>query len=375
MMFFLSDEMPFSFDELLLFGAASGGKAIEDTATGNPLVFLTDLARPLKSLSIPFTPIQQGTGDPSPSNIRPIVPWDGLTVKHGGKNLLNVASENVDRASGTYTYTDGAIHIEVVGAGNSDYVAFKQKIPAGTYTLSCSASGGVGYANLLLDIPVSGWEYVGYYGGYVKAAKTGVLTIAANSDFHIGIIVKTGTAGIEGTIEAIQLEAGNTATAYEPYVPITETDIPFPSTVYGGEHEVVSGRLAGRVFVDASFKWGDATSRTVIGNVERRGFVLPLSTKTQDELAADVTARFCSVAPWKYNYSSDDVHFYGGGWSFYVFLPVGTDEDLEIQVVAERPLQPQEIQLTPAQITAIVGNNTIWSDADGTMTAVYFKKA
>lgn len=84
-MFFLSDEMPFSFDELLLFGAASGGKAIEATATGNPLTFLTDLAKPLKSLLIPFTPIQQGTGDPSPTNVRNILPWDGLTVKHGGK--------------------------------------------------------------------------------------------------------------------------------------------------------------------------------------------------------------------------------------------------------------------------------------------------
>jgi hypothetical protein len=32
---------------------------------------------------------------------------------------------------------------------------------------------------------------------------------------------------------------------------------------------------------------------------------------------------------------------------------------------------PQEIQLIPAQITAIVGDNTIWSDADGSLTAVY----
>lgn len=116
-MFFLSDEMPFSFDELLLFGAASGGKAIEDTATGNPLVFLTDLARPLKSLSIPFTPIQQGTGDPSPDNIRPIVPWNGLSVFGGGKNLfdketvthekyLNSEGEEVDNMGGGWNISD-----------------------------------------------------------------------------------------------------------------------------------------------------------------------------------------------------------------------------------------------------------------------------
>ena len=49
--------------------------------------------------------------------------------------------------------------------------------------------------------------------------------------------------------------------------------------------------------------------------------------------------------------------------------------------LAENPLTiayqlatPVEIQLTPTQLTALLGNNTIWSDADGSMTAVYLKK-
>ena len=49
--------------------------------------------------------------------------------------------------------------------------------------------------------------------------------------------------------------------------------------------------------------------------------------------------------------------------------------------IAEHPIHlvyelatPQEIQLTPQQITALLGQNTIWSDADGQMTAVYLKK-
>ena len=47
----------------------------------------------------------------------------------------------------------------------------------------------------------------------------------------------------------------------------------------------------------------------------------------------------------------------------------------EIGAVLVYPLaSPQTVQLTPAQITALVGKNTIWSDADGTMTAVYLKK-
>ena len=80
--------------KLLMLGSLSGSPAVEDIATGNPVTFLTDLARPLKSLLIPFTPQQEGTGDPSPSNIRSIIPWDGLTVFGGGKNILEPVFED-----------------------------------------------------------------------------------------------------------------------------------------------------------------------------------------------------------------------------------------------------------------------------------------
>ena len=40
--------------KLMLLKAASGGNVVEDTATGNPVTFLTDVARPLKSLVANF---------------------------------------------------------------------------------------------------------------------------------------------------------------------------------------------------------------------------------------------------------------------------------------------------------------------------------
>ena len=53
------------YKRLLALAALSGGAApVERTATGNPLTFQTDLSKPLKSLLIPFTPVQSGTGDP-----------------------------------------------------------------------------------------------------------------------------------------------------------------------------------------------------------------------------------------------------------------------------------------------------------------------
>lgn len=59
------------------------------TVTGNPVSFETNLAKPLKGMVISFTPIQAGTGDPSPSNVRSISGWDGLTIYHSGQDTSN----------------------------------------------------------------------------------------------------------------------------------------------------------------------------------------------------------------------------------------------------------------------------------------------
>lgn len=81
--------------KLLFMGALAGGKEVEDTATGNPLTFVTDLARPLESCLATWQPHQSGSGDPSPENVRPITGMDGVTVWHTGKNIYPV--ENLNR--------------------------------------------------------------------------------------------------------------------------------------------------------------------------------------------------------------------------------------------------------------------------------------
>ena len=223
---------------------AGGGSAIERTAIGNPLTFQTDLARPLKSLLIPFTPVQSGTGDPSPQNIRSILPWDGLKVYHSGSDT-------------------------------SEY---------------------------------------------------------------------------------------------------TETDISFPSPVYGGEHEAVSGKLMDGWKVETlndSDAWTDS------------GTFISYSNHTfTDRKVGDSFIGVCSALPIKNNVPSGTAYMRWGGTDApnILIAPNGsglTLEDVKTlsgqgKIVLAYPLAtPQEITLTPEQITALKGDNTIWSDADGSMTAVY----
>lgn len=57
----------------------AGIPVIIATATGNPLTFETDMVKPLKSLVIPFTPIQ-AAGTPSYDNPLPISGWTWANV-------------------------------------------------------------------------------------------------------------------------------------------------------------------------------------------------------------------------------------------------------------------------------------------------------
>lgn len=118
---------------------AAGGKTVEETASGNPLTFITDVSKPLKSLLIPFTPQQEGTGDPSPENIRPIVAWNGLKVNHSEENLIDV-SGFPSKSSGGITYTnngDGSITLNgVCTAFNPQAIALSVNLPAGATRLN-----------------------------------------------------------------------------------------------------------------------------------------------------------------------------------------------------------------------------------------------
>lgn len=58
-----------------------------ESLSGSTLSFETDMVSKLKECRIHFTPIQEGSGDPSPDNVRPIVGWDGVTVNHNNNSI------------------------------------------------------------------------------------------------------------------------------------------------------------------------------------------------------------------------------------------------------------------------------------------------
>lgn len=51
-----------------------------ETASGSIATFQTDMVGKLKECKIYFEPVQEGSGDPSPDNVRPITGWTGCEV-------------------------------------------------------------------------------------------------------------------------------------------------------------------------------------------------------------------------------------------------------------------------------------------------------
>lgn len=64
-----------------------GTSSVLRTATG-AIIHITDaLAKPAHELVAVLSPVQSGTGDPSPDNVRPISGWTGANIEQRGKNL------------------------------------------------------------------------------------------------------------------------------------------------------------------------------------------------------------------------------------------------------------------------------------------------
>lgn len=212
--------------------------------------FQAQRAQDLSGLTIRIDPVQEGTGDPSPTNIRPISGRTGMTVTAANKNLApNMAGQESTTSTGiTFTYNnDGSVNLNGTATANVysravGGVNYKIYLPRGTYkkpVMQIDASHTVGlYVQYVRS--ASGWVNV-TGGGF------GSTTFTIDEDYPIVIrvAVQGGT-----TVDNVRIE---------PYVyPESVSDLTWVSpvktnypiswqteagTVYGGTLNVVSGVL------------------------------------------------------------------------------------------------------------------------------------
>ncbi len=354
--------------------------------------FSTDMIAPLKSCKVEFSPVQSGSGDPSPDNVRPISGWTGVNVYRAGKNLLNV-----DRTEGTpnpsdvsnatsprvmdadhyyvglqstnyyykayasATITNGTIIVNTTN-NNSYGTGFPISVKGGKkYTLSATAS------NVLISFGYydSEWHYLS--GSSSVFALPTTITIPDNASY-VTIIFRSGVNN-PYTYSNIQFEVGETATPYEPY---TGSTIPLDwtteaGTVYGGYVDLVTGELVA-TSVSESF---DLTGRSYTTDNGFDSWII--DAQYASTVASSSNGKMCDKATYSYGGAGvGNSHFYiTSQGRIILYFPEEQHRTDTVQFVY--PLAtPITYQLTPTQLKSLRGVNNIWSDANGDISVKYW---
>lgn len=192
--------------KLLLLHMAAGGKLIEYTATGNPLTFVTDIAKELTQCLVAFSPVQSGTSDPSPENIRPITGWTGVNVTHCGKNLYEYNADNVKQETTSGGSTRAVYHTGVFGDGNYISLSAYKKDPE----VTTSASINCGY---FVDGTATVVEY------FISSSRENARIAIASGRELVFIYTGDNVNGLKNDLKKydIQIELSDTITEYSAY--------------------------------------------------------------------------------------------------------------------------------------------------------------
>lgn len=309
--------------KLMLLKSISGGSSQnERTVIGNPVSFVANAARALTGFTIPFTPVQSGSGDPSPENVRPITGWTGITISHSGadtsdpttypvtfpalgKNLFNendpgnqygkFINSSYEVTDNTRGFISGVMKIKP-----NTYYAFSrgEVAPSSAYLVQYSEDGtALARANVSIGSNTS------------NAVKTNAL-----ADHAVFVLqCASGTTMSKSVLESytIQMEEGSSSTSYEP----------FNNTQYGGEYNMLTGVLTVTDACIASYN-GETLPGTWISD--------------RDVYAAGTTPTTGAQAVYK---------------------------------LAE----PQILQLAGAEIETLIGENVIWTNTNGLNEIKYMK--
>ena len=348
-------EMAKTFPALLVTGSSSGSIATFDDGSETPV----------KSLSVNIDPVQAGSGDPSPENVRNISGWDGLNVYVTGKNLLrpdktqSTVTTQVNLGSKFSSISDNEIkkHNIFLKAGTYIFTGESQK-KANWYLRSESGQGAHAYSTEKPSI---------------------LFTIDSDSYVRVWVYLTNGISVDD--ISWFQLELGSVATSYEPYQG-TVYPISLPQTVYGGVLDVKNGTLTvtkKMMTFNGSETWmlSGKNAYVTVNDMEKifdyTNAISCDKLKTSSENSSSMP-----------NYSISGYRDSTGGYpnQNWIYIRLASDAETVDAIkawLAENPITvvyplatPLTLSLTPTEVRTILGYNNIYADS-GNVDVVYYR--
>lgn len=389
-----------------------------NTYSGDILRFKTDIEAPLKECIVNFSPMQEGTGDPSPTNIRPISGFDHIYVIRCGKNLLRPFTTKTSSNGITWTpMDDGTLHAS--GTKTASAIIQRATFLNPGYNVS-SPSAGTMTNDFKTGIMLkyggcwnpSSKKYFDIYPWDIttnarpkKSSTSSDNAVSVYYDSDVGEAYLPANHVFRITVRCNTLNVQYDDYVFHPWAyfddeedetfekPMREElDISFSSigTVYGGSLNFLTGEL----IVDKIGFTFDGTERWIKGSSENSTF---FRAYYYDDAILSPSAggvRGCSHFPNADIYSSTSHIGYlaytsglasNEGWMNFRpdLSQISTLEQWK-NFVAEQyangtPLQcwftkknPTTYQLTPKQILTLKGTNNIWSNANDGIEVKYW---
>ena len=339
-------------DRIAEIEGGGSGYQLKDLPTGAISTVNDAAPLPLNALKVSVEAWQEGSGDPSPSNVRPITGWDSVDVGVCGINLWDEEWEvgNIN-SSGELAPSDNRIR-------SKNIIAIK---PQMQYRFVAPNNGAVFYYDK--NQTFINWETL-----YANTT----LTVPLNAQF-----MRFYMSYVYGTTynNNVSINYPSTDTTYHAYNPNSKTTtIPLSSTCYDGELDVDTGKSKDTetvIVFDGSNdeSWINVSALT---SVCRAQIALP-NAKTGSLICIS------NELPYLDSYTSDTVHFYVYNQYAYVFLPVSDLTEFRAWL-ANSPLQikyelatPTTTQLAqPTQIRTLDGDNNIYADCGDIINGEYF---
>ena len=329
---------------------------------------------PVADLTVSIVPQQAGSGTPSPSNVRAISGFTKATVKRAGKNILPFPYRDSSATSSGVTRTV-----------NDD----------GTISLSGTATAAFSFvytANLMETIKPNVGDVLIFTDGLTYASNRYSRLLWADTNAGIGTVNESYALTVtqehldRGVYFGLRINSGAVCdgvvikpmvrvygdSEYEPYsIQTYEVSFGSAGTVYGGTLDVTTGVLTvdRKAVLINSLTWtvGTASGRTffratVADKVMMRSAQEYSLVSSNIEYGGNYTVANMPNPSICQAPNSNELRIYDSTVSTVsaMLSTYGTGQ------VCYCLATPVEYNLTPAEITTLLGVNNIWSDTGDT---------
>ena len=340
------------------------------SASGNPVETPPGTAS-FDSIQSVLLPVQAGSGDPSPDNIRPISGRTVATLTRCGKNLFSAEWEqgSIDADTGANAASGTEVRCGYIRVNGSQVYALSRNVTTSYVKVRCydDAKKYIGDGSKMIEL----------VNGSAASSVGNPMNVGHNHcviRFNPGVSYVRFVDNSNDLSTKYQMELGSAATAYEPYTGGTYT-ADFGQTVYGGTMDWLTGVLTVDTALLTLTGTESYSGTYVDGNVYR--VTLPVSNAALS--GGIVSSHFRHVQTGS---GVPNAFWISTSYPILAF----TSETLTTkeafadyfaaQYAAGTPVQiayklatPITIQLPPATVTALKGVNTLHTDADSVSVA------